>query len=53
MESCKHCGKLKGYHQAHTLNCPLPGRGSFKSFHATQKFEPKQSRGKKKETFIL
>lgn len=48
-----HCGKLKGHHQAHTLNCPMPGRGNFRPFHPTQKFEAKPNRVKKTETFTL
>lgn len=53
MEKCKHCGKEKGRHQAHTLNCPMPGRGSFKPFHPTCKFEAKTSIGKINQTFII
>jgi hypothetical protein len=54
-EKCKHCGKAKGNHQAIHLNCPLPGRGSFKSFHVSQWFEAKATRKskKKKDTFTL
>jgi len=55
MENCKHCGKSRGTHQAFSLNCPLPGRGKFRGFHASQWFEPKSIRKskKKKDKFTL
>lgn len=34
---CKNCGKDKGLHKSNTLECPLPGKSSFKSF-STDKY---------------
>lgn len=42
---CKHCGRLRGNHQAKTMNCPI-GRGNFPKFHSTQVYAPRASRAK-------
>ena len=39
---CAHCGKIKGHHLAHTLNCPagMKTRIGYTSFGKTV-FQPK------------
>lgn len=45
---CKNCGRQKGKHKAHTLNCPI-GLGNFPQFMSEQSYEPKPTR-KPKDT---
>lgn len=42
---CKHCGRLKGNHQAKTMDCPV-GRGSFPQYSTETKYEPRAVRAK-------
>lgn len=41
LPKCKHCKKIKGLHQAKTLNCPLGSktRIGYITFSKTQTFE--------------
>lgn len=40
---CKHCGRLKGNHQAKTLACPI-GRGNFPHYSTEQTYAPRAVR---------
>jgi hypothetical protein len=49
---CKHCGRTKSNHLAHTFNCPISGSSrSFPSF-GKEVFEPKESKRNGKAAVI-
>jgi hypothetical protein len=50
-KKCKHCKKIKGEHQAKTLNCPagMKTRIGHIQFHPENVFEPMKTRKKKEK----